>query len=250
MENNIPFAEVKSKEFPLTAKYGMIFQNEQIKQKYHDLLKNICPLCDEVKANFDELKRHVRHKHEKQYCDICVKNLKNFPKEFLVYTRSQIVVHRKTGDADNKSYKGHPNCDFCSERYFDNDALLLHLRKNHFWCHFCEKDGKQEYYHNYDDLRSHFRNEHYLCEESECAHEKYTSVFRSDIDFQAHKLSKHSKKLSNTAAKQARKVRVDLDFGTRRTYKQQFTGDEYPRDQERTKPRQRARDNKTRLELR
>lgn len=239
------------KHLPSANRYGIVFQNEEVKQKFNDLLVNICPLCEEAKATFDELKRHVRHNHERQYCDICVRNLKVFPQELRVYTRSELIVHRKTGDPDNRSYRGHPQCDFCNERYYDNDALLLHLRKNHFWCHFCEKDGKQEYYHNYDDLRSHFRNEHYLCEESECIHEKYTSVFRSDIDFQAHKLAKHSKKLTKIAAKQARQVQVEYDYGKRRSYKSQVVGvgDGSAIDRKKTEFRQRARkDNVRRMQ--
>ena len=219
-ENNVPFVEVDLKKLPSEEKYGIVFQNEIVRNKYKELLRNDCSLCKEKKDTFDELRRHMRHKHERQYCDICVKNLKIFPHEFRVYTRSELVLHRKTGDPDNRSYKGHPQCDFCSERYYDNDELLLHLRKNHFWCHFCEKDGKQEYYYNYDELRSHFRDEHFLCEENECIHEKYTSVFRSDIDYQAHKLAKHSKKLTKLAAKQARQVNVEIDYGKRRVYKQ------------------------------
>ena len=106
----------------LDRKYGIYFQNDDINQMYIDLLLNICPLCKEVSRNVDELRRHVRKNHDKQYCDICLKNLKIFPQEFVVYTRSDLVTHRKTGDVNNRSYKGHPQCDFCNERYFDNDA--------------------------------------------------------------------------------------------------------------------------------
>ena len=37
-------------------------------------------------------------------------------------------------------------------------------------------------FRSYDYLREHFRSEHYLCEEGECKEEKFTSVFRSEID--------------------------------------------------------------------
>jgi hypothetical protein len=35
---------------------------------------------------------------------------------------------------------------------------------------------------SYDYLREHFRSEHFLCEEGGCAEEKFTSVFRTEID--------------------------------------------------------------------
>jgi len=57
------------------------------------------------------------------------------------YNRAQLGHHRRVGDEDDRSYKGHPLCKFCDERYFDNDDLLRHLRKQHFYCHFCESDG-------------------------------------------------------------------------------------------------------------
>lgn len=38
------------------------------------------------------------------------------------------------------------------------------------------------YYDTYDDLRIHFRKEHFLCEEEDCKEEKFTSVFRTEID--------------------------------------------------------------------
>lgn len=54
--------------------------------------------------------------------------------------------HRRVGDDDDSSHKGHPLCEFCDERYLDMDVLLHHLRKDHYFCHFCDKDGKNQYY--------------------------------------------------------------------------------------------------------
>lgn len=78
--------------------------------------------------------------------------------------------------------RGHPLCEFCDTRYVDSDELFRHLRRDHLYCHFCDADGKHEYYNSYEDLRNHFLEEHYLCEEGECKNEKFTSVFRTDID--------------------------------------------------------------------
>jgi hypothetical protein len=35
---------------------------------------------------------------------------------------------------------------------------------------------------SYEYLRDHFRSEHFLCEEGGCVEEKFTSVFRTEID--------------------------------------------------------------------
>ena len=69
-----------------------------------------------------------------------------FTSERKVYNRADLATHRRHGDADDKSYKGHPLCQFCDVRYHDNDDLFRHLRKDHYFCHFCDTDGSQDYY--------------------------------------------------------------------------------------------------------
>ena len=51
-----------------------------------------------------------------------------------------------------------------------------------FVLYICMCIGFNHYYNTYDDLRIHYRKEHFLCEEEHCAEEKFTSVFRTDID--------------------------------------------------------------------
>ena len=107
-----------------------------------------------------------------------------------------MAQHRREGDSDDQSFKGHPNCSYCNERFFDRDELYRHLRKDHFYCHFCDADGHEEYYENCVELRKHFKISHYLCEIDECASNNDTreySVFRTEIDFNAHKKLKHAK---------------------------------------------------------
>lgn len=55
-------------------------------------------------------------------------------------------MHRRKGDQDNKSHRGHPLCEFCDERYLDRDELFRHLRKEHYFCHFCDADGSNHFY--------------------------------------------------------------------------------------------------------
>lgn len=151
---------------------------------YFQLLDHNCNKCHKIPAfrNFNQLKEHMRKEHELYYCDLCVDNLRIFTWERKCYSRSELAQHRRKGDIDDTSHRGHPLCQFCDTRYMDSDELFRHLRRDHLFCHFCDADGLHQYYPTYESLRQHFQNEHFLCEEGECVHEKFTSVFRSDID--------------------------------------------------------------------
>lgn len=164
--------------------------------------------------------------HDFHYCDICVENLMLFPSEFKVYTRQGLTKHRRDGDQDDSSYKGHPLCVFCDERYLDNDALHSHLHKNHFWCHFCEADGNQDFFNTYALLRQHFKKDHFLCEEGPCRQEQFTAVFRTKIDLQAHRANVHSKGLSKAEVKQIRQIDTGFTYGSSR---EDYAGEPNPR---------------------
>ena len=64
-----------------------------------------------------------------------------FTRERRCYTRAQLGLHRRKGDTDDTSHRGHPLCQFCDTRYMDKDDLYRHLRRDHFYCHFCDGDG-------------------------------------------------------------------------------------------------------------
>lgn len=142
------------------------------------LLQHECPLCPDSRAfpAIVELEQHMRKQHELFCCKLCVKHLKasrgewgrgegqrgdlfllkmwrTFPLTFQIFTyerkwysRKDLARHRIHGDPDDTSHRGHPLCKFCDERYLDNDELLKHLRRDHYFCHFCDSDGAQEYY--------------------------------------------------------------------------------------------------------
>ena len=194
-------------------KYNVFFQHQSLQDAYYSLMEYKCTKCSEPPfRTFKQLRDHMIKAHDLHYCDICVDNLKLFPSEFKTYTRRELAIHRREGDKDDSSHKGHPSCHFCDERYLDNDQLHAHLRKTHFWCHFCESDGKQDYFCDYPVLRKHFKEEHFLCEEGPCRNEKFTSVFRSKLDLQAHRASAHSKGLSKAEAKQLRHLDVGFSY--------------------------------------
>ena len=198
-------------------RHNIHYQHKGIQDKVKELLEHRCQFCPsrQPERSFGRLRDHMKREHEMFYCDLCVENLQKFSFELKAYSRSDLARHRRVGDSDDKSHKGHPRCEFCDQRYLDNDELHKHLRKDHFWCHFCERDGSQDYYPDYNHLREHFCDFHFLCEEDDCIHEQFTSVFRTKVDLQAHRAAKHSGKLSKAQARQARQLDVDITFAPR-----------------------------------
>lgn len=192
---------------------GFKFQDRNIRREFESLLEHQCHLCEEQPVkNFTALKIHYNRTHSLFFCDLCVGHLHLFSYERKVYDRKELARHRREGDADDRSHRGHPLCEFCDERYVDNDELMKHLRTQHFFCHFCDNDGvTNQYYETYPDLKDHFKSSHYLCEEGECANVQFTNSFRSDIDLKAHLVNAH-KDAYKTKGKLKRDLQIELEF--------------------------------------
>lgn len=171
------------------------------------------------------------------FCDLCVETLKIFTFERRCYTQAELVIHNTKGDPDNTSHRGHPLCEYCNKRYVDRDELFRHLRRDHYFCHFCDADGCNDFYKYYHipsinlifcwlsvlisiysvyaDLADHFRKEHFLCEEGKCATEEFTGAFRNEIEYKAHVASVHGKSLNKQQVKQARTLQFEITLGPR-----------------------------------
>uniref|UniRef100_A0A3P8WQ14 RING-type E3 ubiquitin transferase n=1 Tax=Cynoglossus semilaevis TaxID=244447 RepID=A0A3P8WQ14_CYNSE len=209
------FASLSFLHFPCEKQHGIYFGNEMIYAKYRHLLLSECIHCPEPKvfSRFEELEQHMRKQHELFCCKLCTKHLKIFSYERKWYNRKELARHRAHGDPDDTSHRGHPLCKFCDDRYLDNDELLKHLRRDHYFCHFCDADGSQEYYSDYQYLSEHFRESHYLCEEGRCASEQFTHAFRTEIDYKAHKAAAHSK--NRAEARQNRQIDLQFNYAPR-----------------------------------
>lgn len=201
--------------------YGIQFMSKAIQDDYRKLLEFVCSVCAQEFKNFNQLRDHMRKEHELHYCDLCVKHLMIFAFERRCYTRAELATHRRKGDPDNTSHRGHPICEFCDERYMDNDHLFRHLRREHLYCHFCDADGKHYFFRSYSELRDHFLEDHFLCEQGDCQNEMLTSVFRTDIDLKAHIATVHSKQMGRAASKQARTLELEFNFKSRRNQQHQ-----------------------------
>ncbi|KAM9844110.1 E3 ubiquitin-protein ligase ZNF598 [Aulostomus maculatus] len=223
------FSSLPHQQFPCDKKHDIYFGDEKIYAQYRRLLLPECPRCSEAKvfSMFEELEHHMRKVHELFCCKLCMKHLKVFSYERKWYNRKELAHHRAHGDPDDTSHRGHPLCKFCDDRYLDNDELLKHLRKDHYFCHFCDADGSQEYYSDYQYLSEHFRKSHYLCEEGQCATEQFTHAFRTQIDYKAHKAAAHSK--SRAEARQNRHIDLQFTLAPRQQRRNEglVTGEDY-----------------------
>uniref|UniRef100_A0A3P8Y877 RING-type E3 ubiquitin transferase n=1 Tax=Esox lucius TaxID=8010 RepID=A0A3P8Y877_ESOLU len=226
----VAFSSLPLQQLQVERKHDIYFTDAKIYTQFRRLLLSECPVCPETKvfSKFEELEQHMRKQHELFCCKLCSKHLQIFSHERKWYNRKDLVRHRTQGDPDDTSHRGHPLCKFCDDRYLDNDELLKHLRRDHYFCHFCDADGAQEYYSDYQYLSEHFREAHYLCEEGRCATEQFTHAFRTDIDYKAHKASAHSK--NRAEARQNRHIDLQFTYAPRQARRNDVgmvTGEDY-----------------------
>lgn len=215
-----PFEELNERLYPVDARPQIYFESEEVRKAYKELLENRCKYCpagDEARVfvNFAQLCAHVRKEHRRAFCSLCVEHLRIFPRERTAYTKKDLLRHQHSGDPEDTSHRGHPMCQFCNVRYFDNDELYRHLRREHYYCHFCGDDYRLQYYRSYEFLRAHFRQEHFLCEEGDCKNETFTAAFRTEIDLKAHKAQQHGKALGKARAKQERTLELEFTIRPR-----------------------------------
>ncbi|XP_041062456.1 E3 ubiquitin-protein ligase ZNF598 isoform X1 [Carcharodon carcharias] len=224
-----PFSTIATHQFHHEKKFDIYIADGRIHAQFRKLLQHDCPVCAESRPfnTFEDLEHHMRKQHEMFSCKLCVRHLQIFTYERKWYSRKDLARHRIHGDPDDTSHRGHPLCKFCDDRYLDNDELLKHLRRDHYFCHFCDSDGAQEYYSDYDYLRDHFREKHYLCEEGRCNAEQFTHAFRSEIDYKAHKAAFHSK--SRAEARQNRQIDLQFNYAPRHQRRNEgmVSGDDY-----------------------
>ncbi|XP_017366526.1 E3 ubiquitin-protein ligase ZNF598 isoform X2 [Cebus imitator] len=223
------FATIPIHQLQYEKKYDIYFADGKVYALYRQLLQHECPRCPELPpfSLFGDLEQHMRKQHELFCCRLCLQHLQIFTYERKWYSRKDLARHRMQGDPDDTSHRGHPLCKFCDERYLDNDELLKHLRRDHYFCHFCDSDGAQDYYSDYAYLREHFREKHFLCEEGRCSTEQFTHAFRTEIDLKAHRTACHSR--SRAEARQNRQIDLQFSYAPRHSRRNEGVvgGDDY-----------------------
>nr|CAB3268013.1 zinc finger protein 598-like [Phallusia mammillata] len=209
------------------------FDRQDIIGEYNGILEHRCPLCKDrpPDRNFDQTRAHLRKEHVLFYCDICLKHYKNFTNEYKVYNRKDLATHKRVGDADDTSHRGHPLCEFCEERYLDDDQLFRHLRKQHYYCHICDQADINEFYGSYELLFDHFKKDHFVCELDDCRRQEFTNVFVSDLDLKAHKAAVHNKNKSKQQQKLDRQIDLGFQYPKREPRSSRGRGNDRPRGQ-------------------
>ena len=66
--------------------------------------------------------------------------------ELKFYTRAQLDRHLSRGDSEvdgsvieRGGFMGHPICDFCRKRFYGDNELYLHMSRDHYTCHICQR---------------------------------------------------------------------------------------------------------------
>ena len=169
-------------------------------------------------ASMKELKAALSQKNL-SFCDVCLKGRKVFACEQLVYTRRALARHKAAGDAAGplaeSGFSGHPRCDFCSQRFYGETELFVHMQTRHEHCFLCRRARPTEYayFRDYADLDSHFARSHHRCPHPECLEKKFV-VFASDGELRAHALKEHGGNLSKAERRAA--ATIQIDFGGER----------------------------------
>lgn len=136
-----------------------------------------CPFkhCKARFPTIQTLQRHLKDNHKDvALCTLCVENRPLFISEHTVMNPRQLMCHmkgelyvdpsgKKIQPSENEHTSGHPACEFCTERFFDNTALYYHMQRSYFTCHLCPRQHMFRYYIDPAALREHHRREHIVC---------------------------------------------------------------------------------------
>lgn len=185
--------------------YGMWSLNG-ISDKACAALKSLhCPVknCREAHHPFvdlEALKRHMKEKHRRYFCELCLKHRILLVEEQQIYSKAQLARHMEEGDLspEGEVISIHPKCPFCNRFYFDEAEFLAHMKTAHMKCHICKgPEFRYTFFKDYPSLRIHFDKTHYACQDKKCLAEAFV-VFRTQAELQNHHENRH---LGNTKSK-------------------------------------------------
>ncbi|KAI9199743.1 uncharacterized protein BJ171DRAFT_201996 [Polychytrium aggregatum] len=210
-DREAPFSSFNLARLPHHDKRTAIyFDSDESYEEAMILLRFNCPDPDcEVACpgGWAELKNHVKHVHKMKMCDLCTRHKKVFTHEHTLFTNATLNRHYSEGDPEDRSFRGHPECGFCSLSFYGQDELFEHCKKDHEQCFLCVRAGiRNQYYANYESLENHFHSDHFWCKEPECLEKKFI-VFATDIDLLAHEMEAHPGKRSGKG-----RPNIELNF--------------------------------------
>jgi hypothetical protein len=135
-------------DFSWDQKSQMFFPKDYYKSKVETIWTCKCKICSQVRRDLKGLRAHLQADHNMHLCQLCIEFKQVFPSEQRVYSQSEYENHLRRGDGDGS--EGHPNCEFCRKRFYDKTSLFMHLSRDHYSCHICERQGVQfKYFADY-----------------------------------------------------------------------------------------------------
>lgn len=130
--------------------FGINFENEYTVHCYDRLNAFTCRICASQNQFADfptlpALKLHVGA-HNLVFCHLCLENLNILPKNRRLFNKFDLKKHMN-GQWQSEGVRGHPLCKFCNLRFFDDEALFIHARKDHFYCPICsDQRGENQFF--------------------------------------------------------------------------------------------------------
>ena len=200
----------------------MFFERTYFETEIVPLFASACNVCDFIvdetttqstsKKNSAQriLEDHIKNQHRLQMCRLCIDHKRDFIARLPRMTHNQLQNHLRNGDGPTSGFNGHPVCEFCRpKRFYDLNYLHQHLHKEHYKCHICEKQGKDnQWFKNYISLERHFDKSHFLCHDVQCLSARFM-VFENELDLRAHEMSAHGGTSTGS-------TKINLEFRTRR----------------------------------
>eukprot|EP00435_Cladocopium_sp_Y103_P016000 s699_g3.t5 len=162
------------------------FADDIIRRAVLSLLGYRCQIerCKQKDTAFQTLRQledHLWFSHWRQLCSVCLHDRPAFICEQRVYASTDIDRHHREGDSANlmeqramPTVPAHPRCQFCKQRFFNEEGLLAHMYRRHVVCQLCDSLGqKNEFYLNLKCLSRHYQERHYVCAHKDCEHGGY-----------------------------------------------------------------------------
>lgn len=208
----------------LDGRLGILYSCNEIREEVEQLFDYTCSFgsCAETGRTFQtlqQLMQHLRHEHNREFCQTCLYNRKAFLHEQLLYRPEDMARHRREGDGSQllgmnmPPIPAHAHCDFCRKYFYSYDDLLEHMHRKHHLCSLCERQGwRGEFFRDYAYLSLHYEERHYVCRHADCRRGPYMlTAFADEDELRMHDASVHSIQLSQKARKQG--VRLNIQLG-------------------------------------
>lgn len=187
-----PFCQVDLTSLLHDVELDFLFENEVVEACYRKLITCKCLACDFVAKTMSALNRHTTTVHNLSYCDLCLRNARLLPCEFVPMEPQVLAAHRKW-DKDKK--RGHPKCEFCDNVFYEFEDLVKHIREAHFLCDFCHANALFEVFRRQHELLQHYKDAHFVC--SECDARGRIVCYATFDQLGLHRLHEHPQETAN-----------------------------------------------------